>query len=462
MSIILQSTLIIIEVNEGDNMTNELDSTQSTEVNLPALSIDIFNSLNTLTDSLGIPRDVLANEEEISFAWLSLPREIRDIPPSERSELIAKTCVAISTGLFDGAINYIWNATILRLRDRVRDFGLKVVQQLRGSTFEEKQLLELQDSDLIRLCLELNLITEEGFFYLSQCREMRNNCSAAHPSIGAINDREVITFLNRCVRYALCEQITPQGVDSQGLFAVIKSGALSDDQAEAWSEKLRATHSAQRKILVLAIYGIYCDPSSEEFARQNAMDICLRLVSEFDSSTQSELINQHSDYIARGQQDRSKASEIFFEKLGLLDLLTESQRHSIVSGAARRLLSVHHAMNNFYNEPPFAERLWEISSQSTIPDSAQEEFVSIVVQCCVGNSYGVSVQARPYYEEMIGSFSQREIARMLLFAPDERSVRRIHYWNERQVNEFKEALKLINEKSVPASVKQKYRSWLES
>jgi len=67
---------------------------------------------------------VLASDEEIPTLGENLPRELQHIPTNLRGELIARMCVAVSTGLFDGAINYIWNATILHLRDRVREFGL--------------------------------------------------------------------------------------------------------------------------------------------------------------------------------------------------------------------------------------------------------------------------------------------------------------------------------------------------
>ena len=66
----------------------------------------------------------LASAEEIEYAWRDLPRELREIPETLRGELIARMCVAVSTGLFDGAMNYIWNAAILHLRDKIRVFGL--------------------------------------------------------------------------------------------------------------------------------------------------------------------------------------------------------------------------------------------------------------------------------------------------------------------------------------------------
>ena len=164
------------------------------EVNLPALPDQMFSEIASLTAALGIPRDVLAPDEEIAYAWHDLPRELRAIPHELRGELIARMCVAVRAGLFDGAISYIWNATILHLRQRMRNFGLPVVSQILQQGFEESDLVDLQDNETLNLCLKLNLITEDGFFFLDQCRGTRNNFSSAHPVMGKINDREFITF----------------------------------------------------------------------------------------------------------------------------------------------------------------------------------------------------------------------------------------------------------------------------
>lgn len=135
------------------------------DVNLPALPSTVLPAITELTAALGIPREVLASQEEIEYAWRDLPRELREIPASLRGELIARMCVAVSTGLFDGAMNYIWNAAILQLRQKIRNFGLAVVAQIQQNDFEEKHLLELQDSRLLDLCLKLNIIDEDGFFF---------------------------------------------------------------------------------------------------------------------------------------------------------------------------------------------------------------------------------------------------------------------------------------------------------
>ena len=426
-------------------------------VNLPALPSTVLPAIAELTAALGIPREVLASQEEIEHAWGDLPRELREIPGDLRGELIARMCVAVSTGLFDGAMNYSWNAAILQLRQKIRNFGLAVVAQIQQNDFEEKHLLELQDSRLLDLCLKLNIINEDGFFFLDQCREVRNNFSAAHPTMGTINDREFTTFLNRCVRYALADSSSPRGVDIGAFISAAKGPRFNGHQSQIWVQRLTETHDAQRQMLVNMVHGIYCDPGTAEQARLNAIDICTGLSGAFTSSIKSDLINNHSDYVAKGLEDKHTASLQFFEKLGLLGLLNESEQHVVFSRAIDRLWNVHNGMNNFYNEPPFAERLLEVTQQGAVPETIQDSFVQTVACCRVGNGYGVSNAAVPYYDEMIQSFSPREVATLVRAAVDNTSTigRRVSNNGSCRRN-LKTALKLIDPASVSNSVKADY------
>lgn len=424
---------------------------------LPALPSTVLPAIAALTDSLGIPRAVLASDEEIVYAWRDLPREIREIPDDLRDALIARMCVAVSAGLFDGAINYAWNAAIIQLRRKVQNFGFPIVSQIMQADFEEKHLLELQDSRLLDLCLKLNLITEDGFFFLDQCRDVRNNYSAAHPTIGSVNDREFVTFLNRCVRYALADTSSPRGVDIGAFVAAIKGARFTENQLGVWIQRLKETHDAQRQLLVGMVHGVYCDPNSSEPFRLNALDVCESLKSTFSAAIRSDLVNRHSEYAAKGDESRHTASAQFFEKIGLLAILNESEQHAVFYRATERLWNAHNGMNNFYNEPPFAERLYEISQQGAIPETVQENFVLVICCCYVGNGYGVSWAAAATYEKLIQSFSPREVATMIRLGASTQSAlgRRISSHGSSR-KRFREALKLIDEASVPSGVKAAY------
>lgn len=441
---------------------SKLVKSEKSDLQLPQLLDTMIPALEQLTSALGIPRELLASDEEITYAWRDLPRELRQIPVDSRGELIAKMCVAVSTGLFDGAINYVWNASILHLRDKVRNFGLPVVAQILQRDFEEKNLMELQDSQLIELCLKLNLITEDGFFFLDQCRDIRNNFSAAHPTIGTINDREFIIFLNRCIKYALGHLSSPKGVDIGAFISAVKGPRFTEGQCQVWVERLLETHDAQRQLLIGTVQGVYCDPSTPEPSRLNALDISNNIKEHFTSAIRSDLINRHSEYLAKGDTKRHTASQQFFEKLGLLNLLNESERHSVISRAVERLWTVHQGMNNFYNEPPFAERVSQISKQEAIPETAQEAYVKTIVGCYVGNGYGISWAAEPHYEAMIRSFSPREIS-LMINIPNSKGIvaKRI---NEKPScrERFANAVSLIEASSVPSGVKAEYKKYRET
>lgn len=426
-------------------------------VQLPSLPSTVLPALTELTASLGIPRNVLASDEEIEYAWRDLPRELREIPSDLRGELVARMCVAVSTGLFDGAMNYIWNAAILHLRQKIRNFGLAVVAQIRQSDFEEKHLLELQDSRLLELCLKLNIIDEDGFFFLDQCRDVRNNFSAAHPTMGTVNDREFTTFLNRCVRYALADSASPRGVEISAFISAVKGSRFNEQQCQIWTQRLQETHDAQRQLLVTMIHGIYCDSATSEPARLNALDICFGLKDTLTSSIKSELINHHTEYVAKGFEDKHTASLQFFEKLGYLGLLNESEQHAVFSKATTRLWNVHNGTNNFYNEPPFAERLLELTQQGAVPETMQEVLVHVVACCAVGNGYGVSNAAIPYYSKIIEGFSPREIATLIRIAMNRNSDlgRRLGNSAASRIR-LKRALELFDPASIPSGVKTDY------
>ena len=143
----------------------------------------------------------------------------------------------------------------------------------------------------------------------------------------------------------------------------------------------------------------------------------------------------------------------------MLSLLGEHELHSMISAACKRIFSVHQAFDNFYNEPPFAERLLQLSTQGAIPDTVKDELVTSVVTCAVGNPYGVSNAAMPYYVKMIQGFSPREVE-IMLKQPALKNIigeRIKHHGSCR--NQFKALVKLIDPSSVSTAVATAYSYW---
>lgn len=430
-----------------------------TDVTLPAIVTDSKSVVSQLAKALGIPRDAMASDDDIESAYAGLPRLLSRVPTEKRSALLARLCVAVSTGLFDSAINYAWNAAIIELRDRVRHFGLNIVAQTLARPFDEKTLIEQKDSDLLDLCLKLNLLSEEGYFFLDQCRDVRNNFSAAHPTIGNIDDHEVLVFLSRCVKHALTPDSNPRGVDPGALIAATKAGRFSPPQADKWIEALRDTHDAQRELLAGTLHGIFCDPASSEEVRLNCTDLVKGILDVVGPRSKSQLIDRHGEYLVRGDADRLTLSQSFFVRLGLIGLLSDTERHSIVARASQRLLGAHQEFNNFYNEPPFAERLDELTAQAGVPPTAAFELVCTVALCTIGNRYGVSWAAIPYYHRIIKRFGATEIAILLQATENYQPLEfRLKHYPECAAR-FGEILGMIQRESVPSAVLPLYDKW---
>lgn len=430
------------------------------DVVLPVISDEDSEFLIEVTNALSVPRSVLASNDEISQVWQQLPRHLKLVPLTYRNQLLARLCIAARTGLFDAAINYIWNIGIVCLRDKIKTFGLRIVGQIKSKDFAEKHLLDLTDADLLDLCLELNLISEEGYFFLDQCRTIRNNFSVAHPAAGQIDDSELLSFINRIVKHALNSESNHQGVDVTKLIEAVRRERFTKTQLEHWIDSISKTFEIQKKAILGTMHGIYCDPGQNEESRMNALSISKGLSEMVSPDTISDIVARHSEYVGAGDEPRQLASTNFFEKVGALSYLNDHEKHLIVYKATRSLLSAHLGLNNFYNEPPFAERLFEISEQISIPITVKHDYVQAVTLGFVGNGYGVSSSAVPFYEKMIKNFKPKEIA--IMFDMSDKAETKVNRQIQKKHSKdrFAELVEIIDGNSVPTKYKTQYSRWI--
>lgn len=373
----------------------------------------VFPYLNQIINNFNLPRNVIASQEEIQYAWRELPREINRIPPELRNELILRMCIATSVGLFDGAINYVWNAVIITLRNKINYFGLSLVGEiLNKKDFDEKKLKELKDIELLELSYKLELLSEEGYYFLNQCRDIRNNFSVAHPSIANIDDRELITFISRCCKYGITEDYKRKGIEIEELIKYLEIPNLDEEQVDTIVTYFENTFEEQRQLFIPMLYSKYCDPNSTQVVRNNCLTICLKLNSFFNEKIISTILERHREYSII-DKEKGKASTLFFEKMNMIKYLSENEKHSIYKNACKNLFNAHNGWDNFYNEIPFAQRLLDISNDVKRPETIMEEYVYCIILCYVGNPYGVSEGAVEYYKSMIQNFSPKEIDYLL-------------------------------------------------
>ena len=83
-------------------------------------SIQVFSSpLAVFLGNLGLPTEqVLVDFGERRFVLQTLQQTLEVLPYDEREKAyyLSKFSVAVTVGLFDAALNYLWDETILALR----------------------------------------------------------------------------------------------------------------------------------------------------------------------------------------------------------------------------------------------------------------------------------------------------------------------------------------------------------
>ena len=133
--------------------------------------------------------------------------------------------------------------------------------------------------------------------------------------------------------------------------------------------------------------------------------------------------------------------------------------HIRMANACKRLLGVHQSYDNFYNEPPFADRLLQLTQQAAVPDTVKPEFVEAVVTAATGNQYGVSNAAVAAYHKMIKGFSPGEVEIMLAL-PQANGIigARLKAYQSCR-SRFKGLVQLIDPSSVPAKSVSAYGFW---
>lgn len=131
------------------------------------------NMYLSVLNHLGLPTEgVLSTIKERKAAIRNLPDVISEIQNLDDSYYLSKFLVAISTGLFDAALNYLWDETIKQLRIRILVGDLKyfydvVVPDSKRRDFSvPEDLVKLDDATLIEGALKIDLIGQLGYKHL--------------------------------------------------------------------------------------------------------------------------------------------------------------------------------------------------------------------------------------------------------------------------------------------------------
>ncbi|PMC68188.1 hypothetical protein CJ209_09890 [Fusobacterium nucleatum] len=371
-----------------------------------------------ILEKIGLPAEnILSPLEERKAVLRNLEYVVKKIPPLllENSYYLSKFFVAISAGLFDAALNYLWDETIKQLKIRIVNGDIKyfydvVIGDEKRKNFNTiEDLSKLDDYDLIKGALEIDLITEIGYKHLDYIRYMRNWASAAHPNQAELTGLNLITWLEMCIKEVISTPPSNIQIQIGQLLSNIKSELMDDEQIKAISSFFTELNLEKADALAKGFFGIYINSSTSQQTRTNINNLAPELWQVISEEIKASFGIRCATFIANGENQAQNEAKRFLEIVGGLSYLPDSVKSPKISTALENLSNAHNNFNNFYNEPPFAKQLYNIvGTHGTIPEKLNFLYVKTIVSVFLTNGNGVVRLAEPIYIELIKNFDPKQ------------------------------------------------------
>jgi hypothetical protein len=397
-----------------------------------------------------------------------------DLEQRQRSIYISKFIAAAAAGLFDAALNYLWDETIYELRRRVAQYDLAYFYDAAvGSSAEkrkklntEEDLVKIDDSSLIKGSYEIGLISDLGFSHLDRIRYMRNWASAAHPNQHQITGLQLIEMLETCVIEVITLPLSNVVTEIKQLLANIKTNRISEPEARQIAVFFANLPREKVNTLAEGFFGIYTQQDTISQTRQNVRLLVPYLWDRLDENTRQQFGIKYARFIANNDRDKQDLSREFLEAVSGLSYIPDGIRAAEVQTAIENLLSAHRGGNNFYNEPPFARQLQRLVGETgKVPKEVNNEYILCLVEVFLTNGNGRAWNAESTYISLLDQLdpSQSLIA-ILSFSNLNISSRLQHPLCQ---SKFRELLEMMKNKVSMAAVKElienieKYRGRLD-
>jgi hypothetical protein len=397
-------------------------------------SIQGFNApLAEFLGTLGLPTErVLAEFGERRFVLQSLQQTLEVLPYDERAQAyyLSKFSVSIAVGLFDAALNFLWDETILALRRLAASIDLSYFfdtaekrESFRAKLQTADDLAILDDFTLIDTCARVELLSDVNRERLRHVNYMRNHASAAHPNQSDLTGQEMTAWLSNCLRYAITAKPDHAVIVTKQLLTNIRAGAIPEADIPVIAADFDNFTPERIDDLLWTLFGLYVDPSQKVDTRLNVAHLApyvWRLASE---DRRFQVGARHEHFIKQADQQRKIFADEFLVHVNGQQYRSEDVLAGELLDKLRGLLAAHNGMNNFYNEWPHAASLASsLPVSGIIPNAARLEWVKVVTKCHIGNGYGsrggVDQSADSYYQSYIANFGEREIVQFLRLFED--------------------------------------------
>ncbi|MFC4125209.1 hypothetical protein [Nocardia rhizosphaerae] len=403
----------------------------------------------------GLPtEDIIINVREREKLLRNTPDALEGLDSTQRARAsyVAKMILAASVGLFDAALNYLWNETINELRARVVSFDVAYFFEIaepdptRRSTLRTPEdLSKIDDAKLIEAANRIKLISDVGYKQLDHIRYMRNNASAAHPNQVSLTGLKLAEWLETCIREVITLPRDNVVAEIGRLLSNVRTQRLTTTELTSAAAFFDNLPPDQADNLGAGLFGIFNTPGSPPDTLDNVRNLWPDLWPYIGEDQRNECGIKLARFRANGDADRAQRARDLLDLVDGTAYLPESDREAELAQALDDLTNAHEGWNNFYQEPPVAQRLLNlVGKYGQVPARISSTYVRQLVYVFLTNGSGTAWSADPIYKELIGKFDGGQAAIALRVFDDSKIASRLQH--ELPRTKWAELLELITPK----------------
>lgn len=348
------------------------------------------------------------NTQVVSVPVLPAINELFDCRASsiQLNEMEQKAVeVNFNSQLYIVASEIIWRRTIDILRGRLSFFGEEFIGDMLGY---DKPIMadSLTDQEAISLNCDVGFIKQnEKMELLHHSEQIKQYTSRQYQMIDktTINKNQAAALISDCIQYVLADMTECSTLEFNNIRERIKT-ELFTEETDIVKSLMQGQYFAKRTILRSLINLSKTDKEEEkQFVYQNMSIIVPLIWSDLAEADKYSFGMAYAEISSTEKKDYINVVKKILYNVHGFDYVPENLKSNSFKAAARKLISVHNGLNNFYNEPLSAKLL---SSMGTmIPDPAVHDCLNAVLICVTGNAYGISLEAQEYLQIILNGMT---------------------------------------------------------
>jgi len=339
---------------------------------------------------------------------VSIPRhasDVNDIVPLANGLTIKQQTHVINAfntlQAYDMAVEYSWKKTITRLKEALASLGMQFIGEMLGRTdITDNTPYEnvLTDYHAIQLAEQLGLFSSTAGMELRQAHELITHYFSSEAK-EEIDKLTALNIIKNTVKYVLGHEQMEVAIE----FTNFRNRLLTENLKPGDSQLEMLISSPlfySRTVSFILLNSIVKEQGAKiEHGLANFNHILPLIWEKLSDNDKYNVGYAYRDVVSANNTNAANGLKQALLKVGGFDFVPESLRSNTFIRAAKYIIEVHYAMNNFYNEPAAVEALANLGS--TIPKPAFLQCIQAYLVVCIGNIYGTSAIAAHQAKEKL-------------------------------------------------------------